>query len=290
MVKLIFGAGYLGKRVADRWKSAGHEVYVITRSTERAAELRREGLLPIVADVTQPASLAGLPHAETVLYAVGFDRASGNTIGQVYAGGLQTALSAISPAPHRVIYISSTGVYGQTGGTSVDENSPCLPEREGGKASLAAEEVLRRHQLGSRGIVLRLAGIYGPGRIPRKDDLLAGRGIDAPGEGHLNLIHVEDAADIVLRADASAKPPCTYNVSDGQPITRSAYYEYLAKLLGAPAPNFVPPAAGSSAALRALGDKRIRSDRIFEDLALQLRFPSYREGLASIVAVENENQ
>src|SRR6185295_9839042 len=180
--------------------------------------------------------------------------------------------------------ISSTGVYGTAAGDFVDEETPPQPARDGGKASLAAEQVLREHFHGSRGIILRLAGIYGPGRIPRAADLQGGRPIDAPAEGWLNLIHVDDAARIVLLADQRAEVPSLYCVSDNSPVQRGDYYRELARLLSAPEPRFVPADANSPASLRAGSDKRVRPAKLFRDLAPQLLYPSYHEGLAAIIA------
>src|SRR4051794_19097800 len=95
MVKLVVGCGYLGARVARLWRASGEQVHVVTRKLERAREFERAGYLPIVADVTRPESLAGLPAADTVLFAVGFDRASGATIEQVYVTGLQAVLHGL---------------------------------------------------------------------------------------------------------------------------------------------------------------------------------------------------
>lgn len=293
MAKLVFGCGYLGRRVAQRWKADGQEVYAVTRSPERAAELEAEGLRPIVADIAYPApadsSSSDLPlripaDVRTVLFAVGYDRGSGQPINQVYAGGLERALKSLPASVERVIYISSTGVYGPaSAGDWVNEETPCHPTRDGGKASLAAEEVLRRSPFADRGIVLRLAGIYGPGRIPRAADLKAGKPIDAPAEGWLNLIHVDDAARIVQLAESKAKLPRLYAVSDGQPVVRRDYYLELARLLDAPTPQFVAPDPNSPAAQRAGSDKRIDTRRLREELQPTFEFPSYREGLASIV-------
>jgi nucleoside-diphosphate-sugar epimerase len=130
---------------------------------------------------------------------------------------------------------------------------------------------------------LRLAGLYGPGRIPRSSDLVAGRPIDAPAHGWLNLIHVDDAARIVLLAEERASPPRTYVVSDGAPVPRAEYYAELARLLNAPPPRFVEPAADSPAALRAGSDKRINPRRMFAELKPTLLYPDYRAGLAAIV-------
>ena len=168
MSKLIVGCGYLGLRVARRWIAAGHAVAGLVRISAAAESLARESVRPIVADVTQPSTLRGLPAADTLLYAVGYDPAGGASRSAVYVDGLRAVLDAVSPEVRRVILISSTGVYAEQGGGWVDESSPCQPSRESGRALLAAEQALAAHRLGDRGIVLRLAGIYGPGRLPRR--------------------------------------------------------------------------------------------------------------------------
>src|SRR5262249_47934069 len=161
----------------------------------------------------------------------------------------------------------STGVYGKVTGREVDEDSPCQPTREGGKACQEAENVLQHSSLADRAIILRLAGLYGPGRIPRAADLLAGPPIDAPASGWVELIHVDDAARIVLLAEQRALPPRIYVVSDGQPVERRQYYTELARLLGARAPSFVEPPASSPAAVRAASDKRVNPRRLFAELS-----------------------
>jgi nucleoside-diphosphate-sugar epimerase len=225
----------------------------------------------------------------TVLFAVGYERGSAQSIQEVYAKGLARVLQQSSGRIERFVYISSTGVYGQATGEWVDENTSCQPLREGGKASLAAEEVLHGSAFAAKGIVLRLAGIYGPGRIPRAKDLQAGIPIPAPSDGWLNLIHVEDAAEIVLLATQHAPPQATYVVSDGNPVLRADYYRELARLLASPPPRFVPPSADSPAAQRAGSDKRINPARMFADLKPRLRYPSYREGLAAIVRESSQS-
>jgi len=284
MAKLIFGCGYLGLRVARLWRAAGNQVFAVTRSAERARQLAAEELVPLVADVTAEAQIQVPQEVRTILWAVGYSRSRlpGGTIHDVYVGGLANALRALSPEVSRFIYISSTGVYGQVTGSEVDETSPCQPTREGGKACLAAEELLHASSLANKTVILRLAGIYGPDRIPRSKDLLAGAPIDAPKDGWLNLIHVEDAARIVLLAEHIADPPKLYVVSDGQPVIRGDYYRELARLLGAPPPRFVEPPADSPAAARAASDKRVNPRRLFADLSPALLYPSYREGLAAI--------
>ncbi len=283
MSKLIFGCGYLGGRVARIWQEAGHEVHVVTRSDRRARELAAEGYRPIVADVTEPTTLARVPEAETVLFAIGYDRPSKKSIGDVYAGGLSSALDALRSQPKHIIYTSSTGVYGQNDGGPVDESSPTEPLREGGRACLAAEHSLAAHRLRQQAVVLRLSGIYGPGRVPYLDRIKARQPIPVMQEGHLNLIHVDDAAAVVVAAAARATPPRTYCVSDGHPVVRHDYYQEVARLIGAPEPIFGQPEPESHLAARASTDKQVCNNRMLAELGMPLVYPSYLEGLRAIL-------
>ena len=261
------------------------------------------GAFTTQADVTQPATLAALQTLpalggtlpESLLYAVGFDRTAGPDIHSVYANGLQNVLAALPASVTRAIYISTTGVYGTAGGGWVDETTPTAPHRDGGKASLAAEEILRAHPLGRRSAILRLAGIYGPGRVPYLDKLRAKEPIAAPSAGWLNLIHVDDAARIVVAIDRwlaardEADGPHVFCVSDGVPAVRGEYYAEAARLIGAPPPQFTTPPADSPAAARAGADRRVSNAKLRDWMApqgLALQYPSYREGLAQILHAE----
>ena len=286
MRKLILGCGYLGMRVARLWRGQGAQVEAVTRSAERARTLENEGLIPITGDVLSPASLPRLDPYETVLYAIGYDRRSGTSMRDVYVQGLRNTLQASGGLPGRFIYISSTGVYGDVGGDWIDESTPCRPSREGGKICLEAEQELAAHPLFARSIVLRVAGLYGPGRLPRKQELIAGETIAAPQAGALNLIHVEDAASVVLAAEQQAPLPSLYLVSDGTPVERGEYFRALADLLNAPPPRFQEPAPQMPAAQRALADKRIDNTKMLRELGVTLQYPNYRAGLAAIVAAE----
>lgn len=273
-------------RAASRWVAAGDHVCAVTRYSERCCAMRASGIEPVVADIMVPNTLKGLPAADTVLFAVGFDRGQGHSIRHVYVDGLQNVLEYLPSDVRRFIYISSTGVYGQSGDTWVDERSPCEPTREGGRACWQAELLLRSDPLGQRAIILRMAGIYGPGRIPRRKELQAGLPIKAPSEGYLNLIHVDDAASVVIAADQQAPRPALYCVSDGHPVVRGDYFRQLAALLGAPEPQFREPRCDSPAAERASASKRVGNRQMLTDLKVELLYPSYREGLAAIVRAE----
>jgi nucleoside-diphosphate-sugar epimerase len=289
MTKLIFGCGYLGERVAERWHNAGDEVVVVTRSPQRADTFKKHGYAVIVADPTQSATLTKLPTADAVLFSIGFDRATHQTIEDVYARGMRNVLAALPSGTGRVIYISTTGVYGDASGDWIDEQTPTNPQRDGGRASLAAEQLLDGHPLGKNSVVLRLAGIYGPGRIPFRSLLRAGEPIPATSEGYLNLIHVVDAAAVVTLAataniEQATDGPRVYCVSDGHPVVRGDYYREVAMQIGAPEPTFVVPEPISPRAARAASDRRVCNRRMLSELGVQLIYPDYRSGLRAILS------
>jgi nucleoside-diphosphate-sugar epimerase len=291
MTKIIFGCGYLGKPVARRWRESGNEVIAITRSAARAGRLTGSVSHVLVADVTRSETLKDFPAADTVLFAVGFDHSSEQAIDDVYAGGVRNVLAALPAAVRRFIYISTTGVYGPSGGDWVDERTPPDPKREGGRASLAAEQALAAHPLGSQSVILRLAGIYGPGRVPFINELQAGEPIPAPSDGYVNLIHVDDAARVVLAADyvrAFEGGPRVYCVSDGCPVERGEFYREVARQIGAPRPRFVKPDPESPRAVRATANRRVRNTRMLQELEVKLAYPDYRAGLATTLETQNQ--
>jgi nucleoside-diphosphate-sugar epimerase len=280
VTRLVVGCGYLGGRVAERWKAADHRVAAVVHREARAAELTAGGIEAQCADVTRPETLAALPEADTVLYCVGYRPGSGRSRFDVYVGGLAHVLDALPTAPRRFVLVSSTGVYGEFGGGEVDEESPCRPTHEAGRALVEAERLLAAHTVGPRSIVLRLAGLYGPGRVPPVDDLRAGRPLEIDPAALLNLIHVDDAAAVVAAAAEAARPPRTYVVSDGRPVRRDEFYRELATILGAPEPRFAWPGA----ATRVWSNKRVNNRRMVEELGVALRYPSCAEGLRAIIA------
>jgi nucleoside-diphosphate-sugar epimerase len=283
-LRLVVGCGYLGERVARRWVAAGSRVLAVTRRETRARELEALGIVPFVADVTaaEPrwretlAPLVGDRGLATVFWGVGFERGSGATPRDVHVTGLRKLLDALSGSP-RVILSSSTGVWGDEGGGVVNEATPPNPEREAGRVLVEAEALLATHPRGP-GTALRFAGLYGPGRLPRLDDLRAGRPLAIDPDSWLNLIHVDDAAAVVCAiADAPAPRPL-YVVSDGHPVRRRDWYGRLAALTGSPQPTWDP------AAPRARGaDKRVDSAVLFSDLDIRLAHPDALEALAGLV-------
>jgi len=272
-LRLIVGCGYLGERVARRWREAGSRVIATTRRETRAAELRERGITPAVVDVTaaEPGwaklfASVGVP--ETVFWGVGFDRTAGVTHRNVHVDGLRRlldALAAVGPAGStpRVILSSSTGVWGDEGGGIVDESTPPNPSREAGRVLVEAETLLATHLAGP-GTALRFAGLYGPGRLPRVADLKGGLPIAADPDSWLNLIHIDDAAAVVCTVADAASPRGLYVVADGHPVRRRDWYGTLAKLTDSPEPRW------DTAAPRPRGaDKRINPTLLFDDLGFR---------------------
>jgi nucleoside-diphosphate-sugar epimerase len=286
---LIVGCGYVGARVATRLHDAGHEVFAVTRSPERAYLFSLRGWTPIIADVMNPVAIAAAPPMDAMLHAVGFDRAAGVPKHDVYVDGLLNALNAISGRCSRVVTISSSSVYGQSNGEIVDESSPTEPATEGGQICLEAERAFwnwRASQpAGVSAMILRLAGIYGPGRmLAREETLRSGIPMSGRGDAWLNLIHGDDAAELVIAAMFEGRDRSTYLGVDQEPVRRTDFYGHLARLLGAPEPTFTgvvdPGGRGSESGI----NKRCMNAATQKELAVGLRFPTYREGLAVAVA------
>jgi nucleoside-diphosphate-sugar epimerase len=291
--KLIIGCGYLGRRVARHWIGEKAAVFAITRSAERARAFRESGIEPVIGDVTDPASLTAFPEVDTILYAVGLDRESGKSQREVYVGGLENVLKHVAGKVSRFLYISSTSVYGQNSGEWVDESSECRPESENGKVCLEAEALLRSRI--PEAIVLRLAGIYGPGRlVARIAALRAGLVLDGNPDAWLNLIHVDDAVTAILACERRGTPGATYLVCDDQPLRRLEYYSLFASLIGAPRPKppFPPLARGgqggagevvssapNSEASNSILNKRCSNRRLHDELQVTLHYPTVRIGL-----------
>jgi nucleoside-diphosphate-sugar epimerase len=278
----------VGRRAASRWLAQGYGVSALTRSREHAGELQALGIEPVLGDVTDPSTLSQLPEADVVLYAVGLDRTSGKSQREVYVTGLRNILETLPESVERFLYISSTSVYGQSGGEWIDETSPCLPSRENGQVCLEAEQTLREHYRAPRGRtgtasfnILRLAGIYGPKRLlSRIETLRAGEPLEGDPEAWLNLIHADDAAAAVLACESHGAAGECYIVCDDEPIHRQRYYQLLASLVEAPPPRFAAlPADMESRQL----NKRCSNQRLYSSLQMELRFPTIAEGLPHAV-------
>jgi nucleoside-diphosphate-sugar epimerase len=291
MTTLIVGCGYLGERLGERLRRQGERVVGTVRSPDRASAITALGIDPVVADVLAPESLGRLPEAEHMFYAVGFDRAAGSSMRRVYVDGLRNVLEKLPRTVTRVVYASSTGVYGQTDGEWVDEASPAVPQHESGRVCLEAEQLLRNWAASTdrsvTAIVLRFAGLYGPGRMVRRSLLEREEPIPGDPQKFLNLIHIDDAAQAAVAALEAVRPEPLYVVTDDRPVTREEYYTRMAELLDAPAPRFALAAANTPEAARDATNKRLSNRRIKSGLNLSLIYPDITTGLAAALQMKS---
>ena len=165
-------------------------------------------------------------------------------------------------------------MYGQTDGGCVDETSPTGPLEESGKVVLEAEQTLR--QFRPDAVILRFAGIYGPGRVLRKASLLKGEPVPGDGERFVNLIHVDDGVRAVMAAEANAEPGETYLIADDAPPTRRELFTRTAELIGAPVPTF--EGGGGVEA-----NRRVSNAKAKQRLGFQPLYPSIAEGLPASI-------
>ncbi len=276
---LILGCGFLGRRVAAQLMARGERVFGTTRSESGAASLKALGVEPVVADVLDPSSLR-LPAAGRVFACIGFDRTAGVPIRQVYVEGLRAALEALPVEPSRLVYASSTGVYGQTAGEWIDEDSPIDPRTDSGRACLEAESLVLARP---GGVVLRYSGLYGPGRMIRRSSVERGEPLAGDADRWLNVIHVDDAASVAVAALARGEPGRVYLASDDRPVARREYYETVAEWLKAPPPAFVPAESNSR---REGGNKRVSNRRMRRELGVILAYPDIATGIAATLTAE----
>ena len=281
---LVVGCGYLGLRTAQIWVGQKHEVHAVTRSGERAAMLEQQGITPVIADITRPDSLSDFPSVDVVMFAVGFDRSLYNDIREVYVDGLQNVLNRLQQDDRvgQFVYISSTGVYGNFDGDWVTEESLTDPQRPGGLACLEAERLIRASHLGSAATILRLAGIYGPDRIPRLQAITTQNWESLAPSGHVNLIHVQDAAQVTVDIVAQKQTGELLLVADGAPPLRKDFYQFVADELRA-GPIDWSMTTTTDAGQRAAVDKRISNQKLVKSLNYKFSFPDYKSGVQNAI-------
>ncbi len=281
---LSFGHGYsaqaLGQLLTpDRWRIIG-----TTRTADKASRLKAQGVEPVV----WPGSdLSGALDAATHILV----SAAPTETGDPFLAALGDRIAARAPNLTWVGYLSTTGVYGDHRGGWVDETTPLTPSTRRGRLRVAAETAWR--QLADRaGLplhIFRLAGIYGPGRGPfaKVRDGTARR-IIKPGQV-FSRIHVDDIAQVLAASIARPDPGAIYNVCDDDPAPPQDVIAYAAELLNLPLP---PEIAFDEADLSPMArsfyaeSKRVRNDRIKEDLGVRLLNPDYRTGLAALLRAE----
>ncbi|MBK5945289.1 NAD(P)-dependent oxidoreductase [Rhodobacter veldkampii DSM 11550] len=276
---LSLGHGYSAAALARRLIPQGWRVIGTTRSAAKAQRLRAEGVEPLIwpgADIG-PA----LAQATHLLTSVAPD-ATDDPV-------LRALAPQLAAARHLewVGYLSTTGVYGDHQGGWVDEATPLTPGTERGVARVRAEAGWQA--LGLPLHIFRLAGIYGPGRGPfEKVRDGSARRIIKPGQV-FSRIHVEDIGAVLEASITRPNPGAVYNVCDDDPAPPEDVLAHAATLLGLPPPPEIPwdQARMTPMALSFYAEsKRVRNDRIKNELGVRLTYPDYRSGLAAVLATE----
>lgn len=274
---LIIGCGFLGEAAAEFFSARGKRVVGLVRGTESLLHAQRP-YSTAACDVTDTPSvnalspsLRGIPLA---IYCVSSGRGGAEAYAAVYRDGLRRVMRHWNPG--RIIFVSSTSVYGQTDGSWVTEESPVIPDRETGRILLEAEEVA----LTSGGIVARLSGMYGPGRSVLLKKFLSGEALLEEG-GHrwINQVHRDDAVAALSRLGEPSTVSGIYNVTDDTPATQGDIYGWMADFLNRPIP---PEGPADLNRKRGWTSKRIRNAKLHA-LGWSPKFPSYRDALPHLL-------
>jgi len=278
---LIVGCGYIGRRVATLLGKRGRSVTGLVRSAESARELAGNGIETLVRDLDQDIPPLAPGFREIFYFAPPPGEGTTDT-------RMRRVLAALGHAPRRLVYISTSAVYGDCNGAWIDEDQPLQPTTARGQRRLDAERQLQAwaQAHGAQWIILRVPGIYGPGKLPLarlRQGLPVLREDQAP---YTNRIHGDDLAAICVAAMDSDRADTVYNVSDGHPGNMTDYFFRVADAAGLPRPPVVARDAAdtvlSAGMLSFLNDsRRMRNDRLLADLGIELQYPDLESGLKS---------
>jgi nucleoside-diphosphate-sugar epimerase len=276
---VIAGCGYVGNALARMLMAEGHEVFGIRRDVRALAE----GVKAIRGNVARPDQLGPAPaRVEYAVFAVGADESTEQAYRKAYLDGLAGFLQWLADEgqrPRRLVMTSSTSVYGQRRGEPIDERSPTHPTQFRGSTLLASEGLVAASDIPS--VVVRLGGIYGPGRTSLIERAREGRLRLRPTEHFTNRIHRDDAAGLIRHLLFHPDPEPLYLGVDDRPSDEAEVYRWLAKELDAPPPE--PEEEGDDAQRRrAAGSKRCSNQRARES-GYRFRYPTYREGYGELI-------
>lgn len=271
---LVVGTGYLGTAIARYFTAQKQKVYALTRSVEKAEMLKREGITPVMADLTKPSTLRDLPQAHFVVVSAAPDERDEENYRAIYLEGIRNFLEAFKEAsrPFFMIYISSTSVYGDRRGAWVSEADEPSPDTPLSRILYDAEKQFL--EAGYPSAVFRVAGIYGPGRNRLQKIRLREHTADSK-ESYLNLIHRDDIVRAVPVLFKSAAEKSVYLGCDDEPVRPQDYYGWLYTKLGIPL------------SVREIPEEKVRGKRCknlkLKSLGFQFQYPTFREGYEALM-------
>lgn len=289
----IIGCGDIGFRVAQLEQQRGNHVVGLVRSEECVVRLRAHDIQALQGDLDHPAQLPSLPSQQALIYYFAPPPPAGTTDNRI-----ENFINTLKQPPRKIIYISTTGVYGDSKGAWVDETTPPAPSTDRAKRRLDAEARLLAYQqqTGTPIVILRVGGIYGPGRLPL-DRIRQGAPVlcEEDSQSYTNRIHADDLARVCIAAANRGVAGAIYNVSDGQPGTMAQYFNAVAAIFGLPA----PPTIGirearqrfSAEMLSYLDEsRRIDNRKMLLGLGISLQYPNLETGLAACLVRANESK
>ena len=276
---LVAGAGWLGIALVKAFLARGDRVTAVRRSSERLLLLQQLGASALPLDLSGAHALDRLPRDLDAIVACQSSKAdSPDAYRAAYVDVNRTLVDAAGRGSARaLVYTSSTGVFGQRDGREVDEGTPPEPASRTAEVLVEAEHViLEATAQGLNAQLVRLSGLYGPGRYGVLDRVRSGAlGLGPGDDAWMNFCHLEDAVAFVLAALDRGASGAVHHGTDAHPVRRSDVVRWIADRLG------IEPATGVVA---SGPNRRILSERTRSALQLELRYPSFREGLAGVAA------
>ncbi len=276
---LVIGCGDVGLRLLPLVR-ARFRVFAVTSSADRCASLRAAGAVPIVANLDHPASLQRLKGLAQ--YVVHLAPPPGQ-------GALDTRsrhLSAILPDGGRLVYVSTTGVYGDCGGQKIDETRPVAPRNARAVRRVDAERVLRAwaRRSGSTLAIVRAPGIYARERLPLERLRLGTPALREQDDVYTNHIHADDLARVVALALMRGLPGRVYNAVDDTEMKMAAYFDAVADAFGLSRPPRLSRGELAQAVSPQLlsfmsESRRLANGRIKQELGVRLRYPAMHGAL-----------
>ena len=265
---LIAGCGYVGQATADSFHRAGWDVEGWTKSNTGTSKT-----YPIHAiDITNAKQVHAYEgNFDAIVHCASTRGGDVDVYRRVYLNGARNLLETF--ATSKMLFTSSTSVYAQTNGERVTEESATEPQHQTGQILRETEELV----LARDGIVVRLAGIYGPGRSALLNKFLAGNAVvDPKNDRFINQVHRDDiAAALYLLLDRQRETKQIYNVVDDQPIRQSECYRWLAKKLNRP----LPPVGKSVARGKRGESSKWVSNAKLRALGWTPRYPTFAEAM-----------